>query len=330
MRTTWKTRALGLCVAGFCLSAQLHDAALAEPTPAEPTPAEPAKVEATFSGSERTFSFITGQLSKASPLSIKPVGTTSLVFKIALKGDLDAAFKPETRTHAEGHRAEVWAYTIARALGLTNVVPAVVRSFGVDELKSLLRGRYKDRWPSYESELVAQKGRVSGAMLYWVPGLRELGLDGEAGVTRWSRWLAQDEALPDAATSALASQVSSMVCFDYLIGNWDRFSGANAQGDTEKSIVYLRDHNVAFAEPLSKSQQARLLLRLRRVQRFSREFVTQLKTFQRERAEREVQAALPPLRDAQWAAIEQRRLTLLSYISALIDKHGEERVLPFP
>lgn len=286
-----------------------------------------------FADTGVAFDDLTKLLTTASATSMKPVGTSSLVFKVALKSDAETAFKPATRQHPEGYLAEVWAYRVARVLGLTNVVPVIVRSFGLEEIKGLLRGRYRDRWQSYEQELVVRQGRVVGAAIHWIRGMRELGLDGDAGVARWSQWLSQSEPLPESPqTRALAAQVSNMVGFDYLIGNWDRFSGANAQGNADGSVVYLRDHNVAFAEPLTKTQQARLLLRLQRVQRFSRMFVTHLKAFNRANFERAFQDAkdVPSLREAQWSALEERRLTLLSYVAALIEQYGEARVLPFP
>ena len=76
---------------------------------------------------------------------------------------------------------------------------------------------------------------VEGAAIYWIPDMHELGLDTKDGAARWARWLGQDGELPSREKyKAQAADVSTMVCFDYLIGNWDRFSGANAQGDHEE------------------------------------------------------------------------------------------------
>ncbi len=316
------------------LSAALWCAASvsAAPCAAQAQAEQAAPARDTFAGTATPFVELTKPLLSASATSMKPVGTSSLVFKFALKGGVDAAFKPATKKHPEGYVAEVWAYGVARALGLTNVVPVVIRTFGLEELKTLLRGRYRDRWSSYEEELVVRNGKVSGALIHWVRGLRELGLDGEAGVARWSAWLSQAEPVPqEPQARELASQISSMLAFDYLIGNWDRFSGANAQGNADGNVLYLRDHNVAF-ESLSKSQHARLLQRLRRAQRFSRSFVEQLKALNREGIERAVQGVrdATSLREGQWAALEERRLTLLSYVAALIEQYGEARVLAFP
>ena len=286
-----------------------------------------------FAESGQSFAELERALAEAAPASLKPVGTSSITFKMDLVGPVDAAFKPASKLHPEGYRAELAAYAIGRALGIVNLVPAVPRTFKVSELQGSLRGRYQARWPELEGAMLVRDGLVQGAAIYWLTDLHELGLDTDEGVERWSRWLSQEHPLPDGDKArALAPQISTMVCFDFLIANWDRFSGANAQGDHSESFVYFRDHNVSFEEPLSSAHGARLLTRLKRVQRFSRSFVQQLKahdvpSLQRALSARGLGASLS---NAQWQALAERRLTLLSYVAALIDVYGEDKVLPFP
>ena len=286
-----------------------------------------------FADSGVSFGDLQSALATADPVSMKPVGTSSVAFKVDLAGPIDAAFKPASKTHPEGYRAEVAAFAIGRALGIANVVPAVLRSFRVEQLQGWLRGRYQERWPELEAGMVVRDGTVQGAAIYWLADMHELGLDDQEGIERWSRWLSQEQELSERDKSRqLAAQISTMVCFDYLTANWDRFSGANAQGDHSESFVYFRDHNVAFAEPVPPTQEARLLTRLRRVQRFSRSFVQKLKEQNAQTLEQtlKAQGLGTLLREAQWKALAERRLTLLSYVAALIDRYGEDRVLPFP
>jgi hypothetical protein len=286
-----------------------------------------------FADAGVTFGELERALSTAAPVSIKPVGTSSVAFKMDLSGPIDAAFKPSSKEHPEGHRAEIAAFAIGRALGVANVVPAVPRSFKLEQLQGWLRGRYQDRWPALEAEMVVRDGQVEGAAIYWLADLHEMGLDTEEGMERWSRWLSQAQELSERDKSrVLAAQISTMVCFDFLIANWDRFSGANAQGDHSELFLYFRDHNVAFTEPVSASHTTRLLTRLKRVQRFSRSFVAQLKAQDAASLERTLRARGlgSVLRASQWKALAERRLTLLSYVAALIDVYGEDRVLPFP
>jgi hypothetical protein len=287
---------------------------------------------ALFVGGDLSFDEITGALTRAAPRSIKPVGTSSVVFKLDLPGFADAAFKPETKLHPEGHLAEVAAFRLGRTLSIPNVAPAVLRSFPVAELKSWLGSKYKPRWPELEAGMVVRDGKVAGAAIYWIPDMHELGIDGADGMRRWARWLGQDGELPSRDKSRLiAAQISTLVSFDYLIGNWDRFSGANAQGDHSERYVFFRDHNVAFMEPLPSAQHTRVLGRLRKVQRFSTSFVRRLKALDRGAIERAtgVSETGALLREAQRRALEERRRTLLSYIAALIDRFGEPNVLTF-
>ncbi|MFT3923684.1 MAG: hypothetical protein QM778_14225 [Myxococcales bacterium] len=317
--------ALALTVSWWHSGLALRDSAHAQ---ARPEDSQEFGVDAGVSVAE-----IEAALGSAQPISLKPVGTSSVAFKMDLAGPVDAAFKPASKAHPEGYRAELAAFAVGRALGIANVVPAVQRSFSVAQLQGWLRGRYQERWPELEAGMIVRDGSVQGAAIYWIPDLHELGLDNEEGVERWSRWLSQEHPLSDRDKSrVLAAQISTMVCFDYLIANWDRFSGANAQGDHSESFIYFRDHNVAFGDPLSATQRGRLLTRLRRVQRFSRSFVESLKANDPHKLEQTLRARGlgAVLTSAQWAALEERRLTLLSYVAALIDRYGEDDVLPFP
>ena len=212
-----------------------------------------------------------GAIRAQRPLSARSVGTSSIVFRLDLEGPIDAAFRPESRLHPRGHLAEIAAFRLARSLGLDNVAPVVPRSLPLAELGRLVRAADPIAWEEVESDLVPRGGQLSGAVIYWIPTLRELGFDTPSGVERFTSWLAQDtEQPPDAA---LAAEISDMLAFDYLIGNVDRFSGANLQGDADARQLFLRDHNLAFREPFRALQHRRVVARLKRAQRFSRRFV---------------------------------------------------------
>jgi hypothetical protein len=292
--------------------------------------------EAKFPGDDIPVATLVTALREKRPVSLKPVGTSSLVFKMDLDGSVDAAWKPRTKKHPEGHLAEVAAFRIARLLGMDNVAPAVPRTLPLALVSTLLGGDTSERWTSTVPELLPTGDQLEGTAIYWIPDMHELGLDTKDGVVRWGRWLAQDGDPPSRDKSkTLAADVSSMVCLDYLIGNWDRFSGANAQGDHEERRVFVRDHNVAFYEPLPRALHERVLGRLRKVQRFSRSFVGALKAVDQSTLERALHEptdpqGYQPLKPAQLAALLDRRKTVLSYIAALIDHYGEAATLTFP
>jgi Golgi casein kinase, C-terminal, Fam20 len=279
---------------------------------------------------------IVSALHERKAVSMKPIGTSSVVFKVDLDGAIDAAFRPENRLNPRGHLAELSAFRVGQLLGLHNVAPAVARSFPLADVEKLLLSSYRDRWPGLRDALLVREGNlVSGVCVYWITDLQELGIDTPEGVKRWARWLAQDGALPDSpGTLALARQISDMLVFDYLIGNFDRFSGANAQGNAAEGRLYLRDHNMAFFEPLRPQHHHRVLARLKRVQRFSRRLVELLRGLTEQRLTDALRNDEDPVRGplltkGQMASLLDRKRAILSYVSALIERHGEHNVLTF-
>jgi len=289
-----------------------------------------------YAGIGPELSAIVAALSTGEIKSAKPVGTSSVVFKLDLEGPIDGAFRPESRLNPRGHLAEIAAFRLGRALGIETVAPAVPRTLSWVELARLVKASRPEAWGALEKDIVSRDGQVHGVVIYWIPELRELGFDTPDGVSRFSRWLAQDGAPASRDKSKLlAAQISTMLGFDYLIGNFDRFSGANMQGDVEGEKLYLRDHNMAFFEPFRLQHHQRVLSRLKRAQRFSRGFVNAVRELDAQRlsgalADRGDAKAFSVLSAGQLRSVLDRRKALLSYIAALIDTYGERNVLTFP
>jgi hypothetical protein len=279
---------------------------------------------------------IVSALRQAEIKSAKPVGTSSVVFKLDLEGPIDAAFRPESRLNPRGHLAEIAAFRLGRALGLSSVAPAVPRTLTLKELERLVKASRPEAWDALQKDMVARDGQVHGVCIYWIPELHELAFDTPDGIARFSRWLAQDGAPASRDKSKLlAAQISTMLAFDYLIGNFDRFSGANMQGDASGERLLLRDHNMAFFEPFRLPHHQRVLARLKRAQRFSRSFVNAVRELDGERlsgalADPGDGKGFTVLTPGQQRAVLDRRKALLSYIAALIDTYGERNVLTFP
>jgi len=266
----------------------------------------------------------------------KPVGTSSLVFKATFTGGVDAAFRPRTRAHSRGWTSEVAAYRIARALDMDQVPPAVSRAFSRPELESHLHADFSEDWPALDAQMMGRGEIVWGALVYWVPGLRDLELDTPRGMATWSRWLAHDAGVVSADEASLAGDLATMLCFDYLIANVDRWSGGNVRADRSGRRVVIRDHNLAFLSPLPRAQHERVLGHVRRVERFSRSFVFALRALDESRlraslaADPAVAAGTTLLDDAQIRALFDRREALLSRVAAHLDAYGEVAVLAFP
>jgi hypothetical protein len=303
------------------------------PTPAAaPVPrAVPPVPPGVFAGSEIELDEIIAAIEGEDPQHFTPVGR-STVFRTEM-GSIDAAFKVATPERPRAAAAEVAAYRVARVLRLTNVPPAVSRAFPAATLRARLAERHAEDWPALREEIgVSDQGTVRGAMIYWVPDLTDHHIDRPAQMKRWSQWLTVDGELPSDKRD-LAHQLSTMLVFDFLIGNWDRFSGGNAQGDASGRWLYLRDHDAAFPRRIGLRLQRRMLARLTKAERFSRELYLRLKLLDPERVRAEL--ARDPegadlLDDRQMAGLFERRDTILSHIEAALQQHGAERVLVFP
>ncbi|HJK94222.1 MAG TPA: hypothetical protein RMH85_03135 [Polyangiaceae bacterium LLY-WYZ-15_(1-7)] len=312
--------------------------------PAAAEPAEPAlpplafPEELRFPPGDFTHAEILDAIGRTPSRQFKPVGTTSVVFRMRLRSEHTAAFKPRSRQHRAGHLKEVAAYRLARMLALENVPPATVRRVPLGRIRDRMHRRYDDEetWEEIRDwVLVEGSGQLPGAAIYWIPAMANLRLERPEAMREWRPWLTLGEPIPE-AKRALARDLSRMLAFDYLIANWDRLSGGNMSGLEDGSRLLVRDHNVAFAAPLPEEVHARVLGRLRFAQRFSRAFIERVRRLDREALERalrgtegEEEVGEPLLGPAQIAGVLERRRVLLSYVGALIDEHGEEAVLAF-
>ncbi|HEX7480048.1 MAG TPA: hypothetical protein VF331_19780 [Polyangiales bacterium] len=322
---------LGCALVVACAPLLGCDAALLSPARAfaQDTPAD------VFSGTALRQDFILEQLASAATLVFRPVGSTSTVFRTTLRSTIGAAFKAATVRRPYGPQSEVASYRLARCLGLSNVPPAVLRWLPTSTLHAGLDSEHAREWPEIAQRLViGHDDKVLGAAIYWVEGMRDTGLESSAGQARVAAW--HNVALPLPQDDAgLAADASTMVAFDYLIGNWDRWSGGNVKADASGRHLYLRDHDAGLPLHLSEALHRRMLERLVQTQRFSRAFYTALRALSRETYRRELErdpgfAAAELFDTRRIAGLFDRRATLLSHISALIDEHGADQVLVFP
>jgi len=270
-------------------------------------------------------------ISTARSRSFKPVGHTSVVLRMRTVARVTAAMKVRSRAVPRGYQHEIAAYRISRLLGLDNVPPAIYRSVAWREIRQRFHEDKLDERASVRRAIVwDDDGSAPGAAIYWVKGMRSVGHE---DVSKWAGWL-EDGDIPE-GKEALARDLSTMAVFDLLIGNWDRFSGGNLPSDAKRQRAILRDNDRAFSTPLRPPRYEALLDGLMRTQRFSRTLVERLveldeAALREELARDPSQASAPLLSNAQIADVFDRRATILSYIAALIEERGEEKVLVFP
>lgn len=284
-----------------------------------------------FVGTDTGQDEILEVISSANSRSFKPVGHSSVVLRMRTVARVTAALKVRSRELQRGYQHEIAAYRISRLLGLDNVPPAVYRRATWKEIEGRFHDDMLGRRSSIRRAVVwDEDGSAPGAAIYWVKGLRSVGLEKKA---RWQGWL-RDGDIPEGKAS-LARDLSRMVVFDFLIGNWDRFSGGNLRTDAAQQRAVLRDNDRSFSIPLLDRRYETLLTGLTGTERFSKAMVRHLAaldgaSIRAELARDPSHGGDPLLSDAQIADVLDRRATILSYIAALIEERGADDVLFFP
>jgi len=266
------------------------------------------------------------------PVWGKAIGRTSVVFKLRLEGGLEAAWKPRSKRGAFRYRGEIAAYRLGRALGLSNVPPALPRSFAMAELRRALGDPSSGAGKLLADEAVPdRRGEVSGALIPWIPDLHFLDLEAEPKRSEWRAWLGSKSPVPPEKRK-LAEQISTMIVFDYLTANWDRWSGGNVGTDATGQAVLYIDNDGAFFDPPPPAPLAKQRSLLADDARFSRRFIAALRGLDVDAARKamgEDAPGEPLLAPRVLAGLEERRKTALAVVDARIAKDGEDKVLEF-
>ena len=268
-------------------------------------------------------------LSKGVIGGARPISPRSMSLKIFFEGGDHGVFKP-IRKDDRTARCEVAYYRLATAMGVRGVPPSTMCTVSAARLEGHLRKNFEEAASRFE-ELVRidDKGMVDGAMISWVDGLEPSGLDGPGGWKKLSELLSLDGPSPE--EEPLVAGASDMVVADYVLGNWDRYTGGNLFLSGDGTLVLL-DNNAAFA-PWSEGQMARATKVLELCQRFSRRLIGKLRKvdagFVRTGLDGD-QRGESLLTDGEIARILERREQLISHVDNLIALHGESRVLALP
>ncbi len=266
---------------------------------------------------------IVPNLLRAPVEKVTNVGSTSIVFRLDFAKGQSAAFKPKTRDRYSIYSAELASYSIARSLNLDNVPPVVQRTIARKDIRTHLAEKDVKDWNDLNAVLAwSGKDEVTGAAIYWVPNLKDNGFDTTRGIKTWVSWLEQGGTIP-ADKISLARDMSNLIVFDYVVGNWDRFSGGNLNSDASGHRIVLRDHNNTFNVPFPLKLHQRVLHSLTRVEKFSKDLIARLQVMD-----------AGTLKDSglsqkQIDDVLDRKVAVLSRIAALCDVHGVDRVFSF-
>lgn len=284
-----------------------------------------------FVGTEASQDALVETLATSRAWQFKPIGHTSVLFRMRTVSHVTAGYKVKSRGLETGYRSEIAAYRLSRLLRLDNVPPTVFRRATQSEIKNRFHEEKRYRWKAVRRATSWEEdGTVVGSAAFWVKKARR-GL--VRSRDRWQTWLRVEGAIPS-SKKELARDLSTMTLFDFLVANWDRYSGGNLLMSPARERAVLVDHDRAFA-PLGEDLYVRLLRDLTATERFSNAVIDRLLVLDRQAIEDELSkdpshASAPLLDGKQIDALLDRRETILSHVAALVEEHGEAKVLFFP
>jgi hypothetical protein len=258
-------------------------------------------------------------------------GGSSLSFRVEFADGSRAAFKPAQTNLQTVPRKEVAAYRLNRLLGLGAVPPAAVRALSRDDLLAKLHPDSAPALPRIRAETIFNPlGRTAGVVSYWIPEIKDSGLDTPDGQRDSAQWLIQGSFIPP-EQRPLAAQLSDLILFDFLTANPDRYSGGNIKMSPDGSQLYFMDNTMAFF--LNPEGHPRNRERLGRTQRFSRRLYRALGRVTVPTLERLMSHEDDPenvLTASEIRAVVARREFLQRHIDSLAGSYGEVDVLAFP
>jgi hypothetical protein len=258
-------------------------------------------------------------------------GGSSLSFRVEFADGSRAAWKPMQTNMQSVPRKEVAAYRLNRLLGLHAVPPAAPRAVTREELLGHLHAESVQYLPRIKAETVfGPDGKTIGTASYWIPIIKDAGFDTPDGRRQTQAWLTVGQPIPPERLS-MAAQVSTLIVFDFLTSNPDRYSGGNMKMSEDGKQLYFMDNTMSFYVDGNGNERNREVLY--RTQRFSRALIQALdkvtvQNMQRALAE-ELGTPYEILTPAEISAVISRRALVQRYVHDLITQLGEKNVLFF-
>jgi hypothetical protein len=250
----------------------------------------------------------------------KPLGMGSTIKFKARVGTTKVVVRPAQALDAGNFRADVAAHRIATALGVTTVPYGCLRRIDRASLDAVAGTELRRRLADEVSW--AADGTVAVSVVAWVDGVKPAGL--EQTRRAWRAQLAQ--VTPLAGDTTAAAEGSRLAVWDFLIANWDRWSGGNTfRIGTLGAFVWL-DNAAGFGRELERTRAARART-LSKVERFSRSLIDTLRTLDDPSLDRVL--AGTGLTAARITELAARRDLILAHVDALIATYGEAAVLVF-
>jgi hypothetical protein len=151
-------------------------------------------------------------------------------------------------------------------------------------------------------------------------------LDTLENVLLWWEWMTIGKELPPEKEN-LMRQLSSLLVFDMLTNNSDRFSGGNLMTNPDGRKLYYMDNTFGFQVEPEGHMKCRTYLF--RCQKFSRSFVEKLRTIDLATLKRALEPEPGVLSEAEMNAVISRKDVAVRFIDGLIAQYGVDKVLVF-
>lgn len=275
------------------------------------------------------------------PLGATPItklkfnhGGTSLSLRLDFASGARAAFKPQQIHPQSDPRREIAAYRVDRMLGIARVPPAKLATFAVADLIAASDIAVRDLVVQrLAQEAIAKDGFVHGELSWWIPEIRdakigEFRIDEPQGMFEWSSYLQVGAKIPP-EMRGLVAQIATMIVFDVVIDNADRWTGNNTKSAPDQRTLYFMDNTLSFST-FTVGHEANLS-QLHHIQVFPRDLIQRLRRLTIASLEIALDTGddplAPLLQPAEMQAVLARRDHVVHYVDALIAQFGEAAVL---
>lgn len=301
--------------------------------PLDPTRLEPARVDVatdatgTFLGIDDELLIDRMRHAEVAQAKLNK-GGSSISFRLDFADGSRAAFKPEQINPQTVPRKEVAAYRLNRWLGFNAVPPATMRTLHRDDLVGKLPPDAQFLANRINAETIFDaEGFTRGEVSYWIPVIVDSHLDTLENVLAWWRWMTIGEEIPPDKYNLMA-QLSSLLVFDLLTNNSDRFSGGNLMTSKDGRVLFWMDNTFGFqVEP---EGHVRCRTYLFRCQKFSKKMVAALRRLDLAGLKEALSPEPDVLSEPEMQAVISRKDVALRYIDGLIAQFGADKVLVFP
>lgn len=291
-------------------------------------------------------------------------GGSTITLKVVKGGQPFAAFKPLQTRRQSNYRAEIAAWRLCELLQCDFQVPwnrpIKIERNVFNKLYNRSKSKKRELYRKELKDLIwTKEGKnsyVYGTLKDWVPDFTRFPIEFTA---MWKGWVSQAKYIedfpdlgvamqslskrkntaklytelmaqsPNLTTEALASQVSQVLTFDYLVGNWDRFSGVpewwGVNCQFKNNHIVSIDNGAAFPAYSNAKVQERFMV----TERFSEHFIHALRTLNKEKT---LEFLFPNATQFEKSSFDQfwkQRSAVLSRVDALCEKYGAEHVLSF-